>query len=137
MSIENGPSEEELDPDGLTMEERAIADAFMKEIEESKPEIVELRYSDKEIKEFESLVESFESNYSLGELQAVTDLTPQEAPGNRRREDAKKDLIPIVKLMNALKEETDISEEKYEELKAKYLILSRAVGIINNDKVRH
>lgn len=136
MSIENGPSEEEMDPDGLTMEERAFADAYLAELDKQN-EIVELRFSEKEIAEFEGLIESFKSSYSLEELNAVTHLTPENARSNRRREDAKQDLIPIVKLMNTLRQETDIADEKYGELKAKYLVLSKAVGIINNGKVRH
>lgn len=138
MNIENGgPSEEEMDPDGLTMEERAMAEAFLADYPDKNLPENERRDCEKEVQEFESLLESFESKHSLEALNAIIDLTPQEAPGHPVREPARKDLIPIVALMNSLKEETNISKERHDELKEKYMKLSRAVGMINNNKVRH
>lgn len=138
MNIENGgPSEEEMDPDGLTMEERAMAEAFLTDYPDKNLPENERRDCEKEVQEFEGLLESFESKHSLEALNAIIDLTPQEAPNHPVREPARKELIPIVALMNALKEETNISKERHDELKAKYLVLSQAVGIINNGKVRH
>ncbi len=90
-----------------------------------------------EIAELEEMLTAFESAHSLAELLLVTDLTPQEAPNHPIREPARKALIPIVSKFNKLKKETNISPEKHEELRAKYMILSRAVGIINNNTVDH
>ena len=90
-----------------------------------------------EIAEFEAMIVSFESTYSLPELLLIIDLTPNEAPKHPIREPAKNALIPIVALMNKLEKETDITSEKHKELRVKYMRLSRAVGIINRNKVDH
>lgn len=96
-----------------------------------------LRESGPEIAEFEEMIALFESKYSLAELHSITNLTVEEAKQNPVREPARVALNPIVAKLNVLEEETNISPEKYEELKAKYKILSRAVGMINNNKVDH
>lgn len=96
-----------------------------------------LRACEPEITEFEDMISSFESTYSFEELHSIIDLTAEEAPNYPVREQAKSALIPIVMKLNALEKETDISPEKLGELKAKYKRLSRAVGIINSNKVDH
>ncbi|MFA6385964.1 MAG: hypothetical protein WCW29_04440 [Candidatus Paceibacterota bacterium] len=105
------------------------------------PELVifkeNLREADPEIVEFEAMIALFESMHSLEELHSIIDLTPTEAPKHPTREPARVALIPIVAKLNALKKETNITTEKHDELKAKYMRLSRAVGMINNNKVDH
>jgi len=96
-----------------------------------------LREAGPEIIELERMFISFESEHSLEELNLIIDLTPADAPNHPVREPAKVALIPIVTKMNILKKETNISPKKQEELKAKYMKLSRAVGMINNNKVDH
>ncbi|MFA6524405.1 MAG: hypothetical protein WC264_02010 [Candidatus Paceibacterota bacterium] len=96
-----------------------------------------LREAGTEIMELEEMFISFELKHSLEELSSIIDLTPADAPNHPVREPAKVALIPIVALLNTLKKETNISTEKHEELKAKYKRLSRAVGMINNNKVDH
>ena len=90
-----------------------------------------------EIAEFERMIELFESEHSLAKLHLIVDLTAEEAPRHPVREPARLALIPIVSKLNFLKQKTNILSEKEEELKAKYMRLSRAVGIINNNKVQH
>ena len=90
-----------------------------------------------QVAEFEKLVASFESTYSLAELHAIVDLRMEDAPRHPLREPAKEALAPIVGLLNYLKEETSISPAKYRELKEKYVRLTRAVGIIKNNVVVH
>ncbi len=105
------------------------------------PEIViapeNLRGCEAEIMEFEEILTSFELNHSLAELHLITDLTPEDAPKYPLRESAKAALTPIVAKLNILKNETNIKPEQYEALKAKYTRLSRAVGMIHNNKVDH
>jgi hypothetical protein len=96
-----------------------------------------LREAGPEIVEFEAMITLFESMHHLEELNSIINLTPAEAPKHPTREPARLALIPIVVLLNTLKKETDITPTKHEELKAKYMRLSRAVGIINNNKVDH
>ena len=90
-----------------------------------------------EIAELEEMLLSFESEHSLTELSLIIDLTPKEAPRHPIREPARIALVPIIKKLNMLKKKTNIIPERHEELKAKYMRLSRAVGIINNNKVDH
>jgi hypothetical protein len=96
-----------------------------------------LKESGPEIDEFEKLIAAFEDNNSLEELHQIINLTPQEAPFNVARERAKAALGPIVEKLNSIKRETDISKSRHDELKAEYMRLSRAVGIINNNRVDH
>ncbi len=95
------------------------------------------RESGPEVIKFKEMIDSFESEHSLAELHQIINLTPKEAPDYPLRESAKKALIPIVKLLNTLRDETDISLEEWKELKGQYRRLSQAVGIINNNKVHH
>src|SRR3989344_5289654 len=95
------------------------------------------RHPEPEIAQFENIIALFESTHSLEDLHLIIDLTPQEAPKNAIREPARVALIPIIALLNTLKKKTNISTEKYEELKEKCRRLSRAVGMINNNKVDH
>jgi len=97
----------------------------------------DLREAGPEIVEFEAMIALFESMHSLVDLHSIIDLAQVEAPKHPIREPARVALIPIVALLNTLKKETDISLEKHEELKAKYMRLSRAVGMINKNKVDH
>ncbi|MDO8585335.1 MAG: hypothetical protein Q7R85_04455 [bacterium] len=96
-----------------------------------------LRECGPEIAEYEEMLVSFESAYSLAELHLIIDLKPEDAANYPLRESAKAALVPIVEKMNILKKETNIAPEKREELKARYERLSKAVGIINNNKVDH
>ena len=123
--------------EGLTDEQIEMYLAYMAE----HPEVVipqeNRRSPEDEITEFENLIKNFEQAHNLEELTTIIELTPEDAPNHPTREPAKKDLVPIVKLLNSLKEETTITEERHEELKAKYRYLSRAVGIINKGIVHH
>ena len=105
------------------------------------PEIViapeNLRECEPEIAEFEKMLEMFESTHPLAELFLIVDLTSEEAPKHPLREPARKALVPIVAKMNVIKNETNIPPEKCEELREKYMKLSRAVGMINHGKVDH
>jgi hypothetical protein len=145
MNIENGgPSEEELDPDGLTMEQRAEVEALLPAHEEhtrlqkESMENFEVEI-EPEIAEFENLLKEFENRHSLSELNAITELKRTDAPTHPIREPARKDLIPILDALNALEHIPAVTKERHNELKAKYMALSKAVGIIEwtSGKVRH
>ncbi len=142
MSIENpfnNPPEETPKPENkLTPEEEKYYEQWaQEEIAKTATTSENLRECEPEIAEFEEMVTSFELSHSLAELHLVIDLTPEEAPKHPVREPARVALIPIVTKLNTLKKETNISPEKHDELKAKYMHLSRAVGIINKNKVDH
>ena len=89
------------------------------------------------ITEIETLFEDFEKKHDLSALHAIIKLTPKEAPDNQTREPARIALEAIVFKLNFLKEQTNITKEKLEELKGGYKKLSQAVGIINNNIVDH
>ena len=100
----------------------------------------ERRYIDEEhspeIAELEQRYTSFESGHSLLELHAITE--EEDARTNPVRQSAKEALDPILAILNTLERETNISPEKFKELKEKYRRLSKAVGIIDKDgKVDH
>lgn len=87
--------------------------------------------------EFDSLVTSFESKYSLTELHSIIDLTPQEALNHPLWEPARVALIDIVKILNKLKATYGETSQEYKSIKEKYMRLSRAVGVMNKNKVDH
>ena len=121
----------------LTDEEIEIYEAYMTD----HPEVVipqeGLRDPEKEIAELEVLITHFKRSHNFEELNAITELTPEDAPNHPTREPARKDLNPIVALLNILERETSITKERWVELRAKYGVLSRAVGIINKGIVDH
>lgn len=127
---------EGIDPDGLTPEQRAIADSLMPAFAEKSLPENERRDCEEEVNTLEIRFTVFETVHTLEDLHKIIDLTPDEAPRHPRRERARLDLIPIVGILKSLKE-TNISKERYMELQARYTILSKAVGMINNNKVRH
>jgi hypothetical protein len=134
--LPTGPTLEEIELK-IRQEEDERCEQFMKDHPElfAIPEVK--RECGPEIAEFESLIASFESTFSLEALHQIVDLTPADAPKHPIREPARVALIPIVKLLNALKDETDITPEKHADLKKEYKRLSQAVGMINRDKVDH
>lgn len=87
------------------------------------------------VSEFQEMVAEFEATYSLEELSAITDLTADPDRKHPLRDPAKEALKPILAKLDALKKRTDIPDEKYEELKSKWKILSRAVGMVNKGMV--
>ena len=89
------------------------------------------------IAEFEGLCDAFENEFSLPELHAITELTPEDADLHPIRYPAKLALNPIEAKLTVLKNADGVSPEKLLELKLRYERLSQAVGIINNDKVDH
>lgn len=156
MSVENSfknppqktpkPEEEKLEQpikeprtewQNLSEEQKDQYRQWMKDHPETVIAPEDLRECGPEIVEFEEMLASFELIHSLTELHLIIDLEPEDAPKYPLRESAKTALIPIVAKLNILKKETNIAPEKHEELKAKYMRLSRAVGIIKNNKVDH
>jgi hypothetical protein len=95
------------------------------------------RESGPEVEKLEDMFENFEQTHDLIALHAVTNLTPEEAPQHPVREPAKQALNPIYKKLQVIKDETNITPEKYAELKVKWKRLSQAVGMINNNIVDH
>lgn len=130
-------------PDGLTPEQRRkIEDEeryewWMENNPKAKIVPENLREYEPEIKEFEEMIDLFESQYPLAELYAIVDLTPEEAPRHPVREPARLALKPILEKLHSLRDETNISPEKYEALQARWEKIFNAVGVINNNKVYH
>jgi len=99
------------------------------------PEV--LKESGPAIAEFEQMITAFEAEHPLEQLHQIVDLTVEQAPHHPIREPARQALLSIGPKLNAMKKDTDISEEKYEEMRALYKRLSRAVGAVRNNKVDH
>lgn len=87
-----------------------------------------------EIMKFEKMIAIFEAEYSLEELHTIIDLRPEDVATYPVREAAKAALGPIVRQLNSL---ISMRPSERDKLKEKYMRLSRAVGIINNNKVDH
>jgi len=153
--IPTGPSPEEPEGDiytpreskdgiytPLTLEEQARI-LWWKELnwtkddKETEIKSEDLRESGPLVIEWEGTVTSFEAIYSLSELHAITEITPEESEAHRLREPAKEAFCRIEVNLDSLKRETNVSKEKFEELQAKYKLLSQAVGIINKGRVDH
>jgi len=118
-------------------EQQAIIDEWMAKYatEEIPPE--KRRECGPEIEELERMFRNFDQTHDVFALNAVTDLTPAEAPHHPVREPAKLDLIPMYAKLRTIYEETNITPEHYAELKAKWKHFSQAVGMINNNVVDH
>ena len=89
------------------------------------------------VAEFENMIALFEVKYPLEELFAIVDLTSDPERQHLLRDPAKEALKPIFEKLNEIKEGTTISDEGYEELKAKWKKISNAVGMINRGIVDH
>jgi hypothetical protein len=113
--------------------------------------------------DFNVLVEAFQKRHSLKTLHSIVgfspellavfdmdvvkdfekisvvieDLPPEEKEKYRARTAARSDLAGVFKTLQFLQENTDIAEEEYQELKEIFRILSRAVGMINGNRINH
>lgn len=137
MTIENSPSEEEVDTSGLTEEERAIVEGFEGHFPDKNLPENERRDCEPEIMELQKMFGQFEIEYGLDELSAITDLRLDNKDSEPIREPARVALIAITEQMNKLKQETNISSEQYEELNEQYQKFWKAVGVFKFDKLTH
>lgn len=130
---ENPEKSEEL----FSEEQQAIIDEQMAKYatEEIPPE--KRRECGPEVAEVEVMFEEFEKNHDLEALRAITDITLAEAQAHPTWMPAQLDLKLIWAKYRVLKDETNISDEKFVELKAKWKHLTEALGIINNNKLDH
>jgi len=89
-----------------------------------------------EVAELEQMFEDFEKAHDLEALSAITDITTlEEAQAHPTWMPAQRALHPIYAKFRVLKDETNITEEKHAELKAKWKRISQAVGMINDGKL--
>lgn len=90
------------------------------------------------VSELEGVIAQFEINHPLAQLHAITVINPDEPELHPVREPARIALIPITERLAELRNETNISEGTYEQLRMKYKLVSRAVGMVQkNGKVFH
>jgi hypothetical protein len=118
----------------LTPEEEAEWESRKGDYEEKEPAPEAQTETEQAFIEILKLMDAFESEHSLAALNEIIDLTPQEAPLHPIRQPAKLALEPILTKMNELK---GAPKEQSELLYARYKKFSRAVGMINNNKVDH
>jgi len=91
-----------------------------------------------EIEEFEKMIDAFEAKYPLAELYLIVDLSLEKDPFHHPvREPAQLALKPIYKKMRVLRDETNISPEKYKELEMRRNNISNAVGLKKGNKIYH
>ncbi|MCK9344767.1 MAG: hypothetical protein M0P64_01420 [Candidatus Pacebacteria bacterium] len=117
-----------------TAEEVALAEQWLND----HPVQVETKKGcEQGVVEFENMVAEFEATYSLDELFAIIDLTSDPDRKHPLRDPAKEALKPIFAKLKEIKDGTDITDDKYEELKTQWKKLSNAVGMINKGIVDH
>lgn len=96
-----------------------------------------LRESGIEVAELESIMDSFEQNYSLDVLNSIIETTLEDAMNHPVRKPAKAALGDIFKKLEVLNRETNISNEKQIVLEEKYKQLSKAIGFFSNNRIIH
>lgn len=86
------------------------------------------------IAEFEALLARFEQRHNLEALRAITGFGSKEQRINSTHQPALNDLTPIVELIEHFrKQQPTFPKDAYEELRAKYRLLDRAVGTVRGD----
>lgn len=130
-------AEKQPEPETASQDNKEYIDSWLAKYADEEGPKPELRDCEREAGEFLTLVRGFEAAYPLNELHAITELTADDAPNHPLRAPAKLALYPIVKLLKAIKEETNISPERALELDAEYKKLTVAVGFIGQGRVRH
>ncbi|MCX6752766.1 MAG: hypothetical protein NTW62_00250 [Candidatus Nomurabacteria bacterium] len=122
-----------------TKEQMEFLDAWLKNHPDEVIPMEMRRDCEKEKDELISLFNKFEEIHSLKDLTALDIFPPktEDIEKYQIRIAAKNDLIPIVALLNALKDKTNIPDSEYNKLKEGYKILSRAVGMVNGGKIDH
>jgi hypothetical protein len=118
-------------------EQQAIIDEQMAKWAAQETPAEKRRECTPEVEELEGMFESFEQTHDLAALHAITNLTPEEALLHPVREPARQALMLIQNTLQRIKDETNISDEQYAELKATRKRLFQAVGSINNNIVDH
>jgi hypothetical protein len=89
-----------------------------------------------EVEELERMFDEFEKAHDLEALSAITDITTlEEAQAHPTWMPAQLASKPIYAKFRVLKDETNITEEKHAELKAKWKRLTQALGMINDGKL--
>jgi ferric-dicitrate binding protein FerR (iron transport regulator) len=89
-----------------------------------------------EVAELEQMFEDFEKTHDLEALSAITDITTlEEAQAHPTWMPAQRALHPIYAKFRVLKDETNITDEKHAELKAKWKRLTQTIGMINDGKL--
>lgn len=87
------------------------------------------------VEELEAMFTPFMSENFLTTLHNIE--TREEAFGSEERKSANKALAPILSQLKVLINETNITDEKYNELYEKFKIINRSVGTINRGIVDH
>jgi hypothetical protein len=127
----------EKNKENFSEEQQAIIDEQMAKWAAQEIPAEKRRECGPEVEELEGMFENFEQTHDLAALYAITNLTLEEAPQHPIREPARQALMLIQNKLQRIKDETNITDEKYDELKATRKRLFQAVGAINNNVVDH
>lgn len=104
-------------------------------VKEQAPVPPEKRECGPEVKAFEEMIVRFEAEHPLAELHAVTSITEKQARERNHpvRNPAEEAIRPIFKMLEKLKNETNISPEEIKRLTDERKRLSRAIGMTKTD----
>lgn len=130
------------EPVVLPVEQRTFsgeeqAAQWLKDHPELTPRVEGRRDCMPEIAELGAMMVAYEGTYPLVEMSVRVSFALEEAEEKRVWGAARDALAPIIAKLNTLQNETDISTERWEALRAQYKRLSRAVGIIRNGVIDH
>lgn len=142
---QNNNESEEKNIHGFTKEEWEAMDEMDREgyelayeYEQEHPDMfveVEKNETNQQVELFKALIDAFEANFPLEQLNAIE--TKEEALNSKLREAA----IPVSNELHerfkSLSKTTKISTEEVSEIEAKLKNISKAIGFINSGKVRH
>jgi hypothetical protein len=87
------------------------------------------------VEELEALFLEYITEEILEPLNTIQ--TEEEARSSAKREAIREPISRMVKMLYTLKHRTAINKVEYDKLYERYMILSRAMGIINNGRVDH
>lgn len=121
----------------FSQEQQEVIDEWMAKYATEEIPAEKRRESGPEVAELQDMFRDFEQTHDLAALHAITNLTPEEAPHHPIREPARQALGLIQNKLQLIKDETNITTEKYTELKEKRKHLFQAVGGIINNIVDH
>ena len=121
--VEQDPTEEEM-----------LA-AYMDDNQEDFIEKEKVPYTPEMAKEMEEMFSGFEKEFSLIELTAIK--TKEEALESPLRIDAMEALVPVRELFRKIRDETEISEEDYTDLRERLRVIDYAVGVVNSGMLDH
>ena len=136
---ERGPKQPAKGKESLTAEHREnpYVDYYENEyvppeIHQDSPEVIA-----EKISQFETLITVYGQTYDLAALSTINGFSSSRKEREASfREEAKNALVPINKIVNYLRTQKSLPAEDFAVLKARFSVLTKAVGRVKGDEAR-